>query len=471
MVEADARMWAEGEFGACELGDKRRTGRLILMASHLAAHAGQTVSTACKGDPAAAEGAYRLLRNAEVKPKQIAEGGFLATVQRAEGLGELLAVEDTTSLSYAHSSAVEELGDLGGKEGSTKRGFLVHSVLLVERQTGLTVGLIEQERWCRDEAQRGQRHTRKERSYSEKESAKWQSASERVAQRMGSQMARVIAVCDREADVYEYLLYKSQQGQRYIVRASWNRRLAGQGEQLYQTLEAAPCLATKAVFIPQRGGPKGRVSRTAQVGVHSATVTLRPPRREGEATLPPLVVNAVLVQEIDPPEQAEPLRWLLLTSEPVDSAEAALGIAEAYGLRWRIEDFHKAWKSGAGVEAMRLQSADNLERAAVITAFVAVRLLQLRERLERWQRNPGEPEPRCDEVLSELEWKVLHTTTTKKKPPAKPPGIAWAYREIAKLGGWLNTKRTGRASWKTFWEGWNILQDRVETARAVRNWL
>ena len=49
-------------------------------------------------------------------------------------------------------------------------------------------------------------------------------------------------------------------------------------------------------------------------------------------------------------------------------------------LRWKIEEFHLAWKSGgAQVEKQRMQTADNLERMAVILAFVAVRLLQLKE--------------------------------------------------------------------------------------------
>ncbi|MBI2791171.1 MAG: hypothetical protein HYX61_04365, partial [Gammaproteobacteria bacterium] len=31
-----------------------------------------------------------------------------------------------------------------------------------------------------------------------------------------------------------------------------------------------------------------------------------------------------------------------------------------------------------------------------------------------------------------------------------------------KLGGWNNSKRTGRASWLTIWHGWFRLQDRLE---------
>ena len=57
-------------------------------------------------------------------------------------------------------------------------------------------------------------------------------------------------------------------------------------------------------------------------------------------------------------------------------------MARYYELRWRIEDYHKAWKSGVGVEWQRFQTVENLERMLVITAFLAVLTAQLRERLD-----------------------------------------------------------------------------------------
>lgn len=65
---------------------------------------------------------------------------------------------------------------------------------------------------------------------------------------------------------------------------------------------------------------------------------------------------------------------------PSRDLAAVLRLVRDYELRWRIEEFHKAWKSGAGVERQRLQSAGNLERMRVITAFIAAYLLQLQER-------------------------------------------------------------------------------------------
>ncbi len=72
--------------------------------------------------------------------------------------------------------------------------------------------------------------------------------------------------------------------------------------------------------------------------------------------------------------------WHLLTSEKVASAADARRIVSHYERRWLIEEYHKAWKSGGTcVESLRMQTRDNLERMVVIKAFIAVRMLGLRQ--------------------------------------------------------------------------------------------
>lgn len=56
----------------------------------------------------------------------------MQTVKLAQEFPELLAIEDTTSLSYRHQVA-EELGKLGSIQDKS-RGWWVHSVLGIERQ-------------------------------------------------------------------------------------------------------------------------------------------------------------------------------------------------------------------------------------------------------------------------------------------------------------------------------------------------
>lgn len=455
MFQRDAADWAQQTFGDCELGDKRRTKRLVNVGMRMANQVGSSLSKCCEGDEAALVGSYRLLRNEEMKPDTIREGGFAATVRQAQGHALLLAVEDTTSVSYAHAVAAQ-LGSTSSTPNAKRRGYQVHSVLLLDAVSEQTVGLIEQTHWCRETSDHGKKHQRKQRAYQDKESYKWERASIQVAARLGDTMSRMISVCDREADLYEYLSYKLQHDQRFVVRAKADRRIRESESNLFEILEKESThLCGYTVQVPQRGG---RPARRARVSLRSVAVAVMPPAGSLAASSP-LQLNAVLAEEIDAPLEVEPLRWVLLTTEPVASAQEALTVIRYYECRWRIEDYHKAWKSGVGVERQRFQHPENLERMLAITAFLAVRLLQLRES----QYSPADQEARtCDEVLSEDEWKILWVSTERCPLSPSVPSARWAYLALARLGGFTDTKRTGRPGWETLWHGWFRLQERVK---------
>jgi hypothetical protein len=456
MISTDEMEWSRQLFGGSDLGDTRRTARLIDVAARMASQMGQSLAKSCEGDPAALLGGYRFMRNEVVEPEAIRAGGFGSVAQQAQDYGLLLAVEDSTSLSYTHAVAAE-LGITSSKQDAKRNGFLAHSILLLDAVSENTVGLIAQQHWCRDRDSYGKKHTRKQRAYEDKESYKWEQASVQMAKYLGSAIQRTISVCDRESDVYEYLLYKLREEQRFVVRAQVDRRVLHSDFKLFEALKRdawAVCCYT--VQIPQRGG---RQAREAKLLLRSAMLELLAPAGRSVAQ-GSLKVNVVLAEEIDAPSTSEPLHWVLLTTETISSAEEARQVVRYYELRWRIEDYHKAWKSGVGVERQRFQRVDNLERMLVITAFLAVRLLQLRERLDV---SVNAPDATCEKVLSKDEWKVLWASTEHSKPlPKTAPSARWAFYAIAKLGGFADTKRTGRPSWDTVWHGWFRLQERLE---------
>jgi len=78
----------------------------------------------------------------------------------------LLAIEDTTSVSYAHAVAAD-LGTTGSRREAKHRGYLVHPILLLEAAGERTIGLIEQRHWSRDAAEYGKKHARKQRAYAD----------------------------------------------------------------------------------------------------------------------------------------------------------------------------------------------------------------------------------------------------------------------------------------------------------------
>lgn len=142
------------------------------------------------------EGAYRLIRNPSVSPQAIAEAGFTATVRACEAHPLLLALEDTTTINFSHSTASDDQGNT--TTNPKTRGLLAHSVLMYAPDSALPVGFIEQQRWSRVTDTYGVKHQRKERPCEEKESYRWQQASERMAERLGEIQKRVITVCDRK---------------------------------------------------------------------------------------------------------------------------------------------------------------------------------------------------------------------------------------------------------------------------------
>jgi hypothetical protein len=96
----------------------------------------------------------------------------------------------------------------------------------------------------------------------------------------------------------------------------------------------------------------------------------------------------------------------------------------------------------------------------VITRVPGVRLLQLRALLDKPVNTAGTT---CGTVLTEAEWKVLWLLTERNKPlPNTAPPTTWAFYAIAKLGGFTDTKRTGRVGWDTIWHGWFRLQERLQ---------
>jgi hypothetical protein len=301
MLINNSQQWSEQIFGTCDLGDQRRTQRLVKVADGLARHIGQSMVKSCAND-AEIEGAYRLIRNDQVNSDAIADGGFQATAQAAAAAQTLLALEDSTTLTYRHSARAT-LGPVGSDKDSPGQGLMVHSVLLVAADTAHTVGLIEQQRWCRSSQTFGKKHQRKQRAYQDKESYKWETASVAMAQRLGELMPRVISVCDRESDVYDYLQYKQAHQQRFVVRACQDRRLTSEST-LFELTRGLESTAQYPLTIAQKGG---RSARQATIALSWTQVTLRPPATK-KHDAPEVTVNLVHCQEVTP-GQAAPLCW------------------------------------------------------------------------------------------------------------------------------------------------------------------
>lgn len=246
------------------------------------------------------------------------------------------------------------------------------------------------------------------------------------AARIGTQMANVISICDREADIYEYLQYKQSHQQRFVVRSMQSRCIEEHDHKLYDY--ARQCHAaggTKVVKIPLRGGRK---AREAVLDIKFAKVTLKAPaNKRTEPDIP--LYNVDCIEQGDASDRLE---WHLLTSEAVNDDAQARKVIGYYERRWLIEDYHKVWKSaGTRGETLRMLSMDNLKRMCTILSFIAVRLLQSRFINEE----PSAQNQSCETVIGPTGWKLLWRNVEKTPLPTEVPDMRWAYRSLATLGG------------------------------------
>ena len=461
MYNQEAAQWAQSIFGKANLGDPRRTKRLVQLSSDMANNASSSIVKAC-GSSDKIEGAYRFVRNEKISPNEIANAGFNHASEIIQQRGLVLAIQDTTGLTFKHN-VTKELGGVSSSSisNSKTRTLYAHSTLAIDADSEKTIGLVNQFYYYRDKKVSGTRHEQLKRAFEAKETYRWKACFMQMKNKLND-VSNVIDVCDREADIYEYLDYHMTNGHRFLVRAKENRLLVAPNNTLKNLVDRIPHQCCYTVNVKQRGGRK---SRKAHMMLSYKSITIkRPKTTRGTKTLD---VNVVICKETST-DVAEPLCWILYTNEAINSAEDALKIVRYYELRWRIEEFHKVWKSdGTDVEGLRLQRKNNIKRIAIIQAFIAVRLMQLQEIAQNNEQAEGVI---CEVCVNKLTWQLLWMKTNKGKLiPKQVPSLHWFYYALAKLGGWYDSKRNGRVGIKTLGLGWRKLMEMVESAEIFQS--
>jgi hypothetical protein len=447
--------WARIEFGQAELGDSRRRERLIKVGSILGQRPSASLPAATNGDEAALKGMYRFFDNDCVEHQAILDSHIGATIERLQAVDTVLAVQDSTEIYWTHGA--EGLGALRGGVGNHE-GVVAHTTLGITLER-VPLGLLQQQVWRRLGEPRLGDHA--ERSIEDKESQKWLTSLEAVcAAREACPTTRFISVGDREADVYDLFLVPRPVGVDLLVRASSNRLVAHPERKLWGTVAAAPAGATAKVQVRSR---EDRPARSAHLTVRWRQVMLHPPKKRAAEKLPRVTVWAILAREEAPPQGAEPIEWMLLTTLAIDSAADALRCLEWYACRWGIEVWHKVLKSGCQIEERELQTAERLIRCLAVFSVVAWYVLYA-TMLAR--ALPNQP---CTLLLDEDQWRALYCVThTTSQPPAQPPTLRQAVRWIAKLGGFLGRKGDGEPGIKYLWQGLQRLFDMTIMYRALR---
>jgi hypothetical protein len=330
----------------------------------------------------------------------------------------------------------------------------VEAWTLEQRPEGQVVGLFGQR--CRRPRPAPAGESRRERLQRPRKSSWWAE----VFREVGSPPSgcRWIYVADRESDFYEPIQICQQVEMDFIIRGFQDRRLADEAGKLRQALAQARVLGQSRVELRSRGGEP---ARTAIVELRSVRVDLDGPWRPGGWQQPLRGVTVVEVQEVDAPEGVkEPLHWMLLTSLPCGTLAEARRIVGRYTARWWVEEYHKALKSGAGVEDSQLERAGRLEPLIAVLAVVAVRLLNAKMLARSRPEGSEAKESFGPEALAILEKRL-----------GRPKG-GWSNRNVlvatARLGGFLARKHDGMPGWQTIWRGWQRLMWMCEGLETLR---
>lgn len=435
--------WAKQQFAECDLGDERRTKRLVQIAAQAAARPdGSTPDqTESWGD---CKAVYRLMDCDDVSHAKIVGPHCVQTRQSCPAGSVQLILCDTTEIDFGRR--VEGLGRIG--RNKTNRGFYLHTGLMRDAATAEIRGMAGQELFYR-RRRRQKAHKNTKRMDPEREQVVWGKLIDQIG--LPPPDVRWIHVCDRGADDYEVYLRAHLNGCGWAIRtARLNRKVrtvAGRDTTLEEMLASAPVHHVLQFSVPRQGD---RPARTADVELRYFPFLMPPPSRSNRwirehAPAEPLSMWCVQLIERNPPKGAEALKWVLVTSEPVTSEEEALRVLGHYSKRWGVEEYHKALKTGCHVEERGYQTSDRLERVTGLLAVLAVRLLQVRE-LAREQ-----PDLPAAEVAPK-EW-VETLAAVRKRRSAAPMTIHEFVRQLAGLGGHLGRKSDGEPGWITLWRG------------------
>lgn len=446
-------------FGHAELGDSRRTMRLVKTFNLMQRHPGGTLPEKLPNPPDL-RAFYRLCDVEDVTHEAIIAAARQDTLARiAECPGSVLVIHDATELDYTSiKSLADELGQIGT---GSKRGYICQNVLAVSDGTGEVLGLLDQILHCRDEVPENQTLT-EHRERETRESLLWPRGTEYLPAD-----AKLIDVSDQGSDTFEFLEHEFKSGRRFIVRAHKTRKVYGGHQPVgpqYYLKEYAHSLPELGRFTMDVQAQRGRQARKdAEFTVGGGAVLVCPPHaKRGYHGDDPLPLYMVQITEVAPPAGEKAIDWTLLTNERVRTFADAWRAISRYERRWIVEEYHKAQKTGCQVEGMQFTTTARLRPAIAVLSVLAVTLLNLRDA----SRRPDAKTRRATTILAPDYVEVL--SLWRYAEPRKDLTVHDFFYALARLGGHQNRKSDHAPGWLVLWRGWTKLQAMLVGYAAAR---
>ncbi|HEV8248153.1 MAG TPA: IS4 family transposase, partial [Polyangiaceae bacterium] len=430
--------WARTTFGGAELGDRRRVERLVLIAKRAAAQPTGTVTGVFKTS-AEQEGAFRLLESDGVTASAVQRAMFGATARACAPLQRIYVPIDGSSLSLTDVAERRELGRVGSRG---TRGLEVMSALAVD-EGGRPFGLLDQRWWARDHEPRKRDKYQSQcinNRHLERETRFWletlTASEEHLAD--NAPETRAWYQMDRGADCWPLFQHVLEKKLLATVRSNHNRRVvgpdgpAGKRRYLRQELERQHATGGYTLEVPRRGGSG---TRRANIALRACKVKISARISSNHRKI--FEFNAVMVRETQ--RRPDRICWVLLTTHPIKTRKDIKAVVRGYALRWRIEDFHRAWKRGhCNVEKTQLRDRSTIVKWATILAAVAARALHLAHLLRTNADLPASTE------FTEHEIEACFILSEKARDRRKSLSVGDVLKLIAELGGFGNRYYGGK---------------------------
>jgi len=450
MEDCEPDSFGQENFGSVDLGHAQRNECLIKIANLLQRHPGGTLPDKLN-NPTNYNSMLNLANRPEVTHAAVLQPHRQRTFRLMQEAASpiVLLIHDTTELDYSglHSLAAE-LGEIGN---GSRRGYLCHNSLAVDPQKREVLGLANQLLHCREPVP-PQESVAAKRIRESRESRLWTRAVEAIG--VVASDKTCVDVCDRGADAFEFLAYEVQAGRSFLIRSTQSRSIEADAEGGCQTYlhDYARTLQSRGRRDLTLAARDSKPVRKTQVAVSWARVRVLPPQvQRGEYEKRPLDLWVIRVWEIDPPAGEEAVEWILLTNVAISRLDEAWERVDWYECRWIVEEYHKAQKTGCGIEEMQFTTAAALQPMIALLSIVAITLLNLRE----LAHGPDAQTRPATEVVSEEYVRVLSK---------------WRYKEVrmdmtihdyclalARLGGYQH-RRGKLPGWLVLWRGWMKLE-------------
>lgn len=452
------------EFERVELGDVRLRRRVQRAVARLSASPDLGFPRALKTEHEA-EGYYRLLSNDRVHYGALVKAHAEASKNRIPEGQVFRVLHDTTEFTFQGDSEREGLGHA---RGGGAQSFFAHVALAVSADAvPQPFGVVGARCWARTKPPRGSRKLNGKQlsKIRDKESNRWGDLGEEVEELVG-QRGRAVHVMDREGDSYPLFCRMKELDASFVIRMARDRLVLEDDDEetkvtTSEALTSLPTVITRNVPLSRRvekAQPRSnkthppRTDRMATLSLRAGSLTLARPHYYDDALPEALTLNVVFVQEIDVPVGAEPVAWVLLTTEPIGTVRDVEAVVDHYRARWLIEEFFKALKTGCSFEDRQLESFQSLTNALAIFFPIAWQMLLLRA-ISR-----ADPDAPAEQVLTSTQIRVLQEYQPQKMPK-QGATVRDALYAVAGLGGHL--KRNGPPGWRTLGYG---MQDLVKYA-------